>query len=213
MLREWIPSIIESIKKDLKNDHLKQDRQFAKKYLNGKNPGKMTTEDLVEAYSQALEEGENAEALAEFISNRWLLKNGELYGYFESKLSEISPNFVELEEIDYAKSKEIVTGSVGQYGPLRTYLFSIINSVVFPEKIYKELGLLAKQHEEKASEELKMREEQYSIESMKQAYEQQISRLTDKYEKKLNGLQKKYTTDVESLKKQLGNLQRKFDGR
>jgi polyhydroxyalkanoate synthesis regulator phasin len=147
------------------------------------------------------------------MANRWLLKNTELYGYFESKLSEINPNFSELEEIDHQKSKEIVAGAVIEYGALRTYLFSVINSVVFPQQIYKDLGDLAKEHEHQAVEDLKLQEENRSTESMKHHYEQQISRLTDKYEKKLSGLQKKYQHDVDSLKKQIGNLQRKVDGR
>lgn len=211
LLREWIPSIVEEIKKDLKNEHLKKDWQFAKKYLPGKNVGKVTKEDLVNAYTTALSESEDAEILAEFMANRWLLKNTELYSYFEAKLSQINPNFSEIEEIDPEKSKEIIYGAVAEYGPLRTYLFSVINSVVFPEQIYRDLGKEAKEHQEKEIKEIKENEEARSLDSLKTSYEQQINRLTDKYEKKLNGLQKKYLQDTEALKKQIGHLQRKVN--
>lgn len=211
IIHEWIPSIVEEIKKDLKNEHLKEDWQFAKKYLPGKNLGKVTKEDLVQAYTAALNESEESEALAEYMANRWLLKNTELYSYFETKLSQINPNFSEIEEIDHERSKEIVAGAVQEYGPLRTYLFSVINSVVFPKQVYQDLGKLAKEDEHKKAKENDALEERRSVDAMKLHYEQQISRLTDKYEKKLSGLQKKYIQDVESLKKQISNLQRKIN--
>jgi len=132
LLNPWIPYIIDSIKKDLKNDHLKQDWQFSKRYLNGKPASKLTTEELIQGYSEALQDSEKGEALAEFIANRWLLKHTDLYDYFEAKLSAIHPDFVEIEELELKSSQEIIKGAVVQFGALHTYLFSVINSVVFP---------------------------------------------------------------------------------
>jgi hypothetical protein len=209
MLQPWIPHIIDSIKKDLKNEHLKKDWQFCKQYLPGKSLNKLSLEDLVEAYSLALQKSENAEALAEFISNRWLLRNGELYSYFETKLSEINPNFSEIDSIDADKARDIIKGSVELCGPVKTYLFSVINSVVFPEEVYTELNKQAQNTEEKEEAEGKIISEKMSMEAMQRAYEQQIARLIDKYEKKLAGVQKKYIQDTEGLKKQLSQLQRK----
>lgn len=211
LLHDWIPSIVEEIKKDLKNEHLKKDWQFAKKYLPGKNIGKVTKEDLVDAYAKALKDSEDAEVLAEYMANRWLLKNTELYSYFEAKLSQINPNFSEIEEINHEQSQDIVNGAIIEYGPLRTYLFSVINSVVFPETVYQELGKKAKAHQEKEIEEHNAQEKNRSLESLKSHYELQIQRLTDKYEKKIIGLQKKYIQDTDSLKKQISNLQKKVN--
>lgn len=210
MLRPWLASIVESVKKDLKNEHLKKDWQFCKQYLPGKNIAKITVQEMVDAYGNALENSENAEALAEFISNRWLLKNCELYNYFEAKLSQISPNFTELESIDAARSREIVLGAVELYGALKTYLFSVINSVVFPQEVYHELGQKAKVDEDKREAVEKIVLEKMSMEEQQRNYEQQIARLVDKYEKKLIGMQKKYSIDTENLKKQIINLQRKI---
>lgn len=210
MLRPWLASIVESVKKDLKNEHLKNDWQFCKQYLPGKNVSKVTVEEMVDAYGNALENSENAEALAEFISNRWLLKNCELYNYFEANLSRISPNFTELETIDEASSREIVRGAVEQYGAMKTYLFSVINSVVFPKEVYNELGQKAKTDEERRIVEECTLHEKLSLEELQKDHELQIARLIDKYEKKLTGMQKKYTQDTESLKKQIINLQRKM---
>lgn len=209
LLKPWMPRILDSIKKDLKNEHLKKDLQFCKQYLPGKNVNKLTLEDLVEAYETALHKSENGEAIAEFISNRWLLKNGELYSYFEAKLTEVSPNFTELELIEAGKAREIIRGAVELSGPVQTYLFSMINSVVFPESVYAELNAQAQRSVENEEVQEKISSEKMTVEAMRLAYEQQIARLTDKYEKKLTGLQKKYVQDTESLKKQISHLQRK----
>ncbi len=209
LLKPWLATIIESVKKDLKSEHLKQDWQFCKTYLPGKSVQKLTTDELVDAYTVAIE-GENGEALAEFISNRWLLKNSDLYGYFEQKLSEINPNFSDIEELDAQLSRNMLAHAVQEFGAPRTYLFSVINSVVFPEQVYRELDKQAQETVEKEEVETKAREEQLTLDNLKQSYEQQIARLTDKYEKKLIGLQKKYVQDTETLKKQVASLQRKL---
>ncbi len=209
LLKPWLATIIEAVKKDLKSEHLKQDWQFCKTYLPGKSVQKLTTDELVDAYTVAIE-GENGEALAEFISNRWLLKNSDLYGYFEQKLSEINPNFSDIEELDAQLSRNMLAHAVQEFGAPRTYLFSVINSVVFPEQVYRELDKQAQETVEKEEVETKAREEQLTLDNLKQSYEQQIARLTDKYEKKLIGLQKKYVQDTETLKKQVASLQRKL---
>lgn len=210
MLRTWLPSIIETVKKDLKNEHLKNDLQFCKVYLQGRNPSKLTVQELIEAYSSALD-SEGSEVLAEFISNRWLLKNSELYGFFEEKLRAIHPNFTEIDEIDTNTSQIIVKEAVSLFGPIRTYLFSVINSVVFPKAIYDELEKQAERHVEQEERQSQAMEEQQTFEAMQERYELRLARLEDKYEKKLNGLQKKYQHDMDALKKQISHLQRKVN--
>lgn len=205
-----MPQIVESVKKDIKNEHLKNDFTFVKKYLTGKNINKLTTEDLAEAYIRAIDEEEKAEEIAEFITNRWLLKNTELYDYFEKSLMKISPDFTQLTEIDAARSQEIIDGSVEQFGATRTYLFSVMNSVVFPKESYEKLDKRAKESYKKEQQENVVKEEKMAQESLKQHYEEQIARLTDKYEKKLSGLQRKYLSDTEGLKKQIVSLQKKL---
>src|ERR1700726_3667878 len=97
-LQEWVPFLVESVKKDLRQEHLKKDFAFVKKYLSSKNIHKVTTEELAEAYQKAIQE-EQGEELAEFITSRWLLKNSEMYEFFEKQLSQIHPDFTNLEEI------------------------------------------------------------------------------------------------------------------
>jgi hypothetical protein len=211
-LKNWLPAIIDAVKKDLKNEHLKNDFPFYRKYFGSKNINKLTLEEMVEAYSQALVQEESAEQLGEFLSHRWLMKNSDVYHFFEEQLSRINPNFSEIVELDEKSSSEIVETAIQQFGAPKTYLFSLMNSVVFPQKIFVQLSLRAEQDAQKQEEDLKAAHKQQSLDTMRSTYEEQIARLTDKYEKKLLGLQKMYTQDVDALKKQIASLQRKING-
>jgi hypothetical protein len=209
-LQEWAPIIIESVKKDLKNDHLKKDFYFTKKFLASKNFQKATTDELATAYQQAIAEEENGEEIGEFIASRWLLKNSELYHFFEQQLSKIDSNFTDLEELSSEHSQELIQASNAQFGAPQTYLFAVLNSVVFPEASFQALRKQAKETNQQQTEATKTQQEQQSVESMRAGFEREVNRLTDKYEKKLAGLQKKYLVDMETLKKQVSQLQRKL---
>jgi hypothetical protein len=212
MLKSWMPQIIETIKKDLKNEHLKNDMKFMKKYFTGKNINKLVAEDLVHAYSIALEQEENAEGIAEFLTNRWLLKNTELYNYFENALSKISSDFTQITEIDKDRSREIIEGSITHFGAPRTYLFAVMNSVVFPKEIYEDLDQLAKESLKKMEQDEATHQKQLAHESLVQHHEEQMARLKDKYEKKLLGMERKYIQDMEALRKQIAALQKRLNG-
>jgi hypothetical protein len=142
LLNEWLPEIIQEIKKDLKNDHLKNDPKFLKKYI-GKNLQKVEVEDLVKSYSTAVAEG-GMDHLAEFVYQRWLLKNTDIYDYFANQLEKVQEDFTELKEIDANTAKEIAERSCQQFGACKTYCFSVINSVVFPKTIFDDLNNRAK---------------------------------------------------------------------
>ncbi len=210
ILKEWIPSIINEIKKDLKNDHLKKDIYFVKKFLPGKNINKITNEDLIDAYKEAVAQEEKGEEIAEFIASRWLLKNTDLYDFFEKQLTLINPNFTDLDLLSHEEAKAMIHKSQEHYGYANTYLFSVLNSVVFPKEIFDFLEKQAHstRHEQEVKD--KVDQENKSIDSLKQEFALNLARMEDKYEKKLSGLQKKYHTDTESLKKQIGVLQKKL---
>jgi len=211
MLTPWMPMIMECVKKDLKNDHLSRDLTFVRHYFAGKNVNKLTVEELAEAYSHNLSEGEKTEELGDYICNRWLLKNTDIYNYFDQALSQINNDFQNLDLLERSVALTLMEKSIQEFGAPKTYLFCVLNSVVFPEDVYQILAKKAEQTHKQHVEDTKVHQENASVEAMQKNYEQQISRLTDKYEKKLQGLQKKYTIDVEALKKQVANLQRKLN--
>lgn len=211
-LKEWAPEIVDLIKKDLRNEHLKKDYGFLKKYFPGKAPQKVTPAEMAEAYLTAIEKEESGEAIAEFMANRWMLQSTDVYGFFESELMKVNPDFDRIETLDEAVAEALLNKAQAKFGALTTYLFSVINSVAFSKGQFSKLLEKARKEktENKASAEKEA--EVKSFEDMKRAFEERMLRLEDKYEKKLDGMQKKYHRDTEMLKKQVANLQRKLNG-
>lgn len=211
-LKQWAPGIIETIKKDLKADHLGQDPLFFKKFFPGKHVAKLTVEEMAPVYIQSIKEEEKGEQIAEFIASRWLLKNSEIYSFFEEKLSQIAPDFTEIEELSSDQADRLIGESTKEFGSVRTYLFSVLNSVVFPEKHYVELRKKAELESKKALENAKVKAEEEAKAKEAQDHATEIARMKDKYEKKISGLEKKYLIDVQGLKKQIAQLQKKLQG-
>lgn len=210
ILNDWLDGIIETVKRDLRNEHLKKDWNFVKKYFAGKNSNKLTTEDLVLAYRSAIADEENGEEIGEFIAARWLLKNTEIYQFFEEKLRAITTDFSTLTEISYPQAEAIMNEAVTHFGAPKTYLFCVINSVVFPENIYAELRKKAKAQDDQEAIHAEEAKEQLLYDDLKKIHDREVLRLTDRYEKKLLGMQKKYLVDMEGFKKQIAQLQRKL---
>lgn len=209
-LEEWLPSIIEAVKKDIKNEHLKQDFQFLKKYFPGKNPNKIESDELSHAYKMAIAEQENGETLAEFIASRWIMKNSDMYYFFENYLSSVNPNFTEIEELELSHGDKLIENATKEFGAQNAYVFSVLNSVALNKDQFTRLENDARKETKQAHSQKAQAEEQATLESLKKNQEREIARITDKYEKKLAGLQRKYTTDVEQLKRQISTLQKKI---
>ncbi|MCB1149158.1 MAG: hypothetical protein KDK48_03255 [Chlamydiia bacterium] len=193
-------ALIRDIRKDLKQDHLKKDTAFLKKYFPGKVPNKLTQEELAAVYGAVLAEGD--EALWDFAAERWLLKHTDIYNLFEHELKKVSEDFSSLTELDKAAAEKLMEESVARFGAVNTLLFAVLNSVVFPKSVYEKLSALAEVKEEV--------EESDSSDSLERKYEQQIKRLEERYEKKLAGMERKYLADTAALKKQISTLQRKL---
>lgn len=208
MLKVWCEEIIETVKKDLKNEHLKKDRNFCRRYFLGKDPSQLDAKSLSAAYSQDIAEGNVG--LAEFIATRWLLRNTDIYGFFEGRIKAINPDFESIEELDEKKSYALVKEASEEYGAEKTYIFSVFNSVVFPKKVYDELRVQAEKgtfQERKEREETK---EKLTVADLQKRFDRESKAMKERFEKKLSGLQKKYINDTEALKKQLSELQKKM---
>lgn len=211
ILKEWTPHLIDKVKKDLKNEHLKQDYAFSRKYLPGKNLSKVTLEDLVEGYTQAIAQEETGEKIAEYIATRWMLQSSELYSFFEQELSRINPNFDAIQEIEEPVGERLIAEGVSRFGAVNTYLFAVINSVAFRKNHFDALQKQAQDEQQEKRVAAEQAKELTSFEELKGDFERRLARLEDKYEKKIDGLQRKYIKDTEALKKQLAALQRKLN--
>lgn len=209
-LSDWMPYIIETVKKDLKQDHLKKDFYFMKKFFSSTNINKISSQEMTDAYSKSIQEEEKGEQIGEFVASRWLLKNSDLYAFFEKKLSAIAPDFTNIEEIELHSADQLAREGIDAFGPIKTYLFCVLNSVVFPKSTYDFLKDKAKAGLQALELSEKEHLDRSSQEALESSFKATVARLTDKYEKKISGLEKKYITDVEQLKKQIALLQRKL---
>lgn len=207
-VRQWLADIVHPIKKDLRQDHLIQDRGFAHKYFRGKTINKITTEEFAEAYSKAIEEEEKGEEIADFIFHRWLMKNTDIYYFFDRELSKIAEDYTTLKSIDHKVGQEIKNKAVSEFGPEKAYLFSFLNGVVFDQKIFDELAHEAEQTRKKTKQQAEGLKEQQDLDARLRNHEAEMARLKNRYEDRIAGLEKKYERDVSALKKQLAQLQR-----
>lgn len=208
ILNPWITEIIEIVKKDLKNEHLKIDREFCKRFFLGKNPNQLTVQEIADAYRADIENGNVG--LGEFIATRWLLKNTDIYGYFEDQLKKITANFEELDVLPEEVASPLMEASIKQFGAKKTYVFSIFNSVVFSSQLFEKLRKKAETETEELREIREAEELAHSIESLQRRHAREMNAVQDRFEKKLSGMQKKYLRDTEALKKQIKQLQRKL---
>lgn len=208
LIKPWLDSIIEKVKKDLKNEHLVKDKRFCSKYFLGKNPNQIKVSEMIEAYAKDIAEGNVG--LGEFIASRWLLKNTDLYGFFEDKLKVINPDFDQINEISLEQSFKMIEESIKEYDPGTVYIFCVFNEVAFHKEAAERLKTIAEKRHQALQEESEEKETVQSLDSLKKRHAREISTLSDRFEKKFIGLQKKYLNDVEALKKQISTLQRKI---
>jgi len=204
MIEEFLPEIVQMIRKDLRQEHLKQDKEFLNAHFSGKNPNKLSVDELVQGYAPLLCEG--GEEYWDFFADRWLRRHTEMYYFFEEKLREYDENFTELEILEASFAKQLASEAKAMFGAQNAYIFAVFNEVVFPKEIYDEMLAKARVKDE-VVEEIKVGE------NPEVRHQREQRNLQSKFEKKLLGLQKLYDRDVSALKKQVAALQRKLAAR
>lgn len=206
-LQPWLNEIMSVIKKDLKNEHLLKTPSFVKKHFPKRAIDKLTNEEFAAAYLKEVAEGD--EELGENIVARWVMKNAELYQFFASELSKVNPKFDEIESLSPETGAQLLNTSIGQFGAVTTYIFSVMNAVVLSEEQMLKLREMAIAQ----TAQTPIKEEKNSFLSIEQTcehYEKEIRKLTEKYEKRMQGVERKYVQDVEGLKKQISQLHKKM---
>lgn len=205
-LQNWTTDILEAIKKDIKSDHLPSDAVFYRTYFGNRPQNRLTSEEIFAAYQKELLQGN--EDLAEWVVNRWVFKHGDLYQHFAEGLGRINPKFDQIERLTEEESKAILKGAPEAFGAIPTFLFVLLNGVVFPEEIVETLRLDAEKEKVAMQKKEASLAEQQSADKTIATLQREIARLHDK----IAGVQKKYTTDTEALKKQIKALQQKLNG-
>jgi hypothetical protein len=205
-LQNWTFEILESIKKDIKTDHLHTDPAFYRTYFGNRPQNRLTTTEIFSAYEKELLKGN--QDLADWVVNRWVFKHGDLYQHFADRLSAINPDFVQIESLTLEESEQILDGTAASFGSVSTFLFALLNGVVFPKTVLDRLEKEAGLEREKRALDAKLEGEQQGFEKIIASQEREITRLNDK----IAGVLKKYEKDTHNLKTQVKALQRKIHG-
>ena len=206
-LQEWTLDILEAIKKDIKSDHLHTDPVFYKTYFWNRPQNRLSSQEIFTAYEKELIKGN--EELSEWVVNRWVFKNGELYEHFAKELGQINPDFSEIKQLSVEQSEKVLKGAAESFGAIQTFLFSYLNGVVFPKEILEKLRKGAEAEKALLKQQAEKMVQLESVEKVVAAHQREIARL----ESRVAGVQKKYATDTEALKKQIKALQNKLNGR
>jgi len=194
LLSPWFMDIMTVVKKDCKQEHLRLDPQFVRQHFNGQPVHKIRVEDMRAVYLQQVLAGN--ERLAEFISNRWVFRNMELYRFFETELQEISPDFEEIKELSDEQATGLIELALKQFGVEKVFCFVLFNEVALPDKIFNQLQrdalevLANRQQVEESSKE----------EDVNKKHLQELERVKSKYEKKLVEMAKKYQSELNQLR-------------
>lgn len=202
-LQDWTFDILEAIKKDIKSEHLGSDPTFYRAYFGNRPQNRLTIQEIFAAYQAELMKGN--EELAEWVVNRWVFKHGDLYEVFANRLSEINPQFDEIEAISEEESQRVLEGVVERFGAIPTCLFVLLNGVVFPEPVRKHLIQLAEEERKHLARKAEEEGAQETLEKLLASQKREIARLQDK----IVGVQKKYDRDTAALKKQIQALQKR----
>lgn len=205
-LQNWTFEIFNAIKKELKSDHLGSDPGFYRTHFGSRPQSRLTIEEIFAAYEKELMRG-NAD-LAEWVVNRWVFKHGDLYQHFADRLSQLNPDFGQIQTLSEAESEQILAGAVESFGAIPTFLFVLLNGVVFPHTVRERLRREAEKEREKREKEQEEEAGRESLEKVIASQKREIARLQEK----IAGVQKKYDRDIEGLKKQIANLQKKLHG-
>jgi len=209
ILESFLGKILHDIRKDIRGEHLKQDKVFVQKYFGKNFIEKIPAEDLEKAYFAELV-SEGTENLGSWMISKWILKHAEVYEFFVVQLTKVNPKFEEITLLSVEDAKAIASKSVENFGAIDTYIFSMLNSVAFPDPVFEVVKDAAiKELAEQAKPALQ-KNASITLEDLSRQHELEILKLTDRYEKRLQATAKKYVQDIEGLKKQLGNMQKKL---
>ncbi len=208
----WISHILHTIKKEIKGDHLSKSPSFHRAHFSSRPINRLTSEEIIPVYQKELLKGED-ESLAEWVINRWVFRHGDIYDHFASFLAEINPEFEEITSLTEEQSRKILDGAVSRFGALPVYLFSVLNGVVFPEKVLLSLRKTAEKEENERREETEKVSLAETVSQMEERHRVELAKMEKKYEDKLSGLVSKHDEMIEALKKQIRSLQKQLQNR
>ncbi len=205
LISPWFEQILSQIKRDCKAEHLSIDPHFVRTYFAGKPVARISLDEMRAVYLQQILAGHDR--LAEFIANRWIFRNMEMYKFFEKNFEEKVPNFESIEEFPAEVIEPILEEAIQQFGVEPVFCFSVLNDMMLSKDTFEKIQKQALQAAAlAASSDQKIDPEQKQIEMLKA----DIAAIKDRYEKKIEELQKRHKKEAEILKQELQKLQKEL---
>ena len=181
-----------AVRRDCKNEHLRLNPAFVREHFAGMPLHRITVDEMRAVYLRLILAGNDH--LAEFVANRWLFRNMELYSFFEKALSQVSPEFEKIAELTIDQAKAIIEEASEKFGCESVFCFVVINEVVIPQEVFDKL-------QRKAVESLGKRQKEADAQelSVEDKYRQEIERLKERQEKKIQEMTKRQQQEVQRL--------------
>ncbi len=200
LLSPWFSDIISDVKRDCKSEHLRLDPLFVRQHFGGRPVQRISLEEMRAVYLQQILAGHDR--LAEFIANRWLFRNMELYRFFEEALQKISPDFDAITELAKEQSDALVKEASEKFGYEKLFCFVTINDVALPQEPFEHLQRQALECLSKRQQSMPQGEEPEAEER----WRAEMGRLKERHEKKIAEMTKKHQQEVQRLQKEIAQL-------
>ena len=204
LLSPWFSDIVAAVKRDCRSEHLRLDPGFVRQHFGGVPVQRISLEEMRAVYLQQILGGHDR--LAEFIANRWLFRNMDIYRFFEGFLEKISPEFEKITEVPAEKAEDLVREACEKFGPEKAFCFVTINEVALPKPIFDRLQRQALEHLSERQKE-QPADEQEEVESRLRG---EMDRLKERHEKKVAEMAKKHQQEVQRLQREISQLKEKI---
>ena len=189
------------VKRDCKSEHLRLDPGFVRQHFGGMPVQRISLEEMRAVYLQQILAGH--ERLAEFVANRWLFRNMELYRFFEEALEKISPDFDKIAELTPEQADGIISQACEKFDAEKVFCFVAINEVALPQDSFERL-------QRKALECLSSRQKELSVnddeDEGEARWRKEMDLLKERHEKKTTEMARKHQQEVQRLQKEVAQL-------
>jgi hypothetical protein len=189
------------VKRDCKSEHLRLDPLFVRQHFGGTPVQKISLEEMRVVYLQQILAGH--ERLAEFVANRWLFRNMDMYRFFEEYLQTISKDFDKIGELTQEQAEDLLQKASEKFDWEKIFCFVAINDVALPKEPFERLQrqalecLSKRQKETPASGDTETEGRwRAEMDRMKERHEKKIVEMTKKHHQEVNRLQK----EIDQLK-------------
>lgn len=200
LLTPWFSDIVTVVKRDCKSEHLRLDPIFVRQHFGGIPVQRITLEEMRAVYLQQILAGH--ERLAEFIANRWLFRNMDIYRFFEQSLEKISPEFEKITELPLEQAEVLLKEACEQFGCEKTFCFVAINDVVLPKPLFERLQREALEHLSSRQKDQPLDEQEGAADRLRV----EMDRLKERHEKKVAEMSKKHQQEVQRLQREISQL-------